>query len=176
LAAPITIPAEHASHEASIHVQATLIAFSTALVGFVLATVFYGWRKLDPRDVRNQFGGLYRFLRNKWWFDELYNALFVQPVYALARLAAWLDKYVLDRIIDGSAAVVRGIARIGDAIDRFGVDWMVNVMGNTMHSLGLSLRALQTGKLRQYAMFVIVGTVALFILISLFRGITAAGG
>ena len=72
-------PNEHDSHAAAIRVPATLVAISTALAGFLLATVFYCWRLLDAEDAKSQFRVLHRFLWNKWWFDELYDFLFVRP-------------------------------------------------------------------------------------------------
>ena len=61
------------------------IAFFTAMAGLLLATVFYGWRWLDAAEVAQQFRPLYLFLLNKWYFDELYQAIFVAPVMFISR-------------------------------------------------------------------------------------------
>ncbi len=66
LLASLAYPNEHASHAHGIHVQATLYAFSTALGGFLLATVFYGLRWFNPNAIRRQFAAIYHFLLNKW--------------------------------------------------------------------------------------------------------------
>jgi proton-translocating NADH-quinone oxidoreductase chain L len=161
-------PAEHLSHEDAIHVPASLIAFSTALAGFLLATAIYAWRLLKPEEIAHQFGGLYRFLWHKWYFDELYNAIIVQPVLFISRRIADFDKHVIDRFIDGCATAVRGISTVDDTIDRLFVDGIVNWLARVTYSVGISLRRMQTGKLRQYVMFVVVGTVALFIIVSFF--------
>ena len=58
---------------AEIHVPAGLVAFATALSGFLLATIIYGWRLVDPKEVRQIFRPVYHLLWSKWWFDELYN-------------------------------------------------------------------------------------------------------
>ena len=58
---------------------------------------------------------MYRFLLNKWYFDELYDAVFVRPYQALARALWTNDARVIDGVPnglaalteDGSAAVVR---------------------------------------------------------------------
>jgi len=162
-------PGEHLSHEAGIHVPASIIAFSTALAGFLLATVFYAWRMVNPEEVKNQFSRLYNFLWHKWYFDELYNAVFVQPVMFVSRRIADFDKHVIDRFIDGCALAVRGISTIDDTIDRWLVDGLVNWVAGVIHSTGLSMRRVQTGRLRQYVLLIVVGTVALFILITFFR-------
>jgi NADH-quinone oxidoreductase subunit L len=173
--ATVAIPPEHASHEPRIHIAATWFAFSTALGGFLLATVFYGWRLLDPAEVRGQFGGVYRFLVNKWWFDELYDFLFVRPAHGIARMVAWLDRNVLDRIIDGSAKLTLSLSRYDDWFDRLFVDGLVNVFGRWTHGIGLSLRSVQTGRIRQYVMFVVLFTIVLFMLLTLFVKPTIGG-
>ena len=53
-------------------------------------------------------------------------------------------------------------------IDRMFVDGLVNLTARWIHSAGISLRRVQSGRLRQYVMLIIVGTVGLFILISFF--------
>ncbi|HEV3023971.1 MAG TPA: NADH-quinone oxidoreductase subunit L, partial [Pirellulales bacterium] len=166
LLAALTYPNEHASHATAIHVQATLYAFSTALGGFLLATVFYGLRWLNPNDIRQQFAAIYRFLLNKWYFDELYDALFVRPAHRVAKFISGIDRNLIDGLIDRLARWTRGLSDVDDVIDRYLVDGAVNLTAGWIYSLGRSLRAVQTGKLRQYVMLIVIGTVALTILIN----------
>ena len=62
------------------------------LVGLGLAFLAYHpsktIRRIDPARMAYHFGGLYTFLRNKWYFDEVYDALFVRPTLAIARAIA----------------------------------------------------------------------------------------
>jgi NADH-quinone oxidoreductase subunit L len=159
-------PSEHESHHAAIHIPATLWAFGSALAGFLLATVFYGVRKLNPDDVRKQFAPVYRFLVHKWWFDELYALLFVRPALRISNWGAALDKLGIDRLVDGLAWLVGVVARLDEWIDRIFVDGLVDGLAHLTHAAGLRLRAVQSGNLRQYVMWLAVGTVALFLLIS----------
>ncbi len=162
-------PSEHDLHlevNKQVHTTAELVAFSTALAGFLLATVMYGRRLFDPNEVAHQFGAIYRFLLDKWYFDELYQAIFVQPVMFLSRRVAQFDKTVIDRFIDSLAYGVRRIAVLDDLIDRYFIDGAVNWTARRTYALGLNLRSVETGKLRQYVMFIVVGTVALFMLIT----------
>jgi NADH:ubiquinone oxidoreductase subunit 5 (subunit L)/multisubunit Na+/H+ antiporter MnhA subunit len=162
-------PGEHLSHEQTIHVSATWIAFSTALAGFMMATAIYAWRLLNPAEMQKQFSPIFKFLWHKWYFDELYNIIFVQPVMFIARRISDFDRHVIDRIVNGSALAVRGVANIDDKIDRYFVDGAVNWLAKITFATGISLRQLQTGRLRQYVMFIVIGTVGLFILLSFFR-------
>ena len=175
--APIVIhPSEHESHEnPEIHVPATLWAFGAALAGFTLATVFYGLKTLSPDDVRKQFAPIYRFLVHKWWFDELYALLFVRPALWVSSLAAACDKQGIDRLVDGLAWLVGLVARLDGWIDRFFIDSLVDGLAGVTYAVGLRLRGLQSGNVRQYIMWLAVGTVALFLLISFFWNWALAG-
>lgn len=159
----LAYPSEHASHD--FHVQATLVASGAALAGFLLATVFYGWRLLSPDDVRRSFSPLYQFFLHKWYFDELYQVMFVRPVMVLSSACANFDKKIIDGFTDGLARLARGVATIDDLLDRIFVDGLVNLTAGWIFSFGVALKQLQTGKLRQYVLFIVVGTVALLFLI-----------
>jgi NADH-quinone oxidoreductase subunit L len=167
----VVIPSEHLAHEpvgAPIVREATWTAFGTALSGVLLATVIFGLRLLDPEEIRQQFRGLHRFLVNKWYFDEIYNFVFIQPTLFVSRRVAEFDKRVLDWIIHTAANVTKIFSWFGDRwIDRFLIDGLIiNGLARRTWDLGHSLHNIQTGRLRQYVMFIVVGTIALFMLIS----------
>ena len=163
----MTWPDESLSHADSIKTPATIVASCTALAGFLLATVFYGWRILDPDEVRGQFGAIYRFLLNKWWFDELYDYLWVRPTLWLSRIAAAIDRNVIDRFLNGLAWATRRAAEIWEAFaDGKVVDGSVNAFARGVYGLGSSLRGIQTGSLRNYVLFIVVGMLAVFVVAS----------
>jgi NADH:ubiquinone oxidoreductase subunit 5 (subunit L)/multisubunit Na+/H+ antiporter MnhA subunit len=172
----VTVPAEHVLHPPpSIHIPVSFIAFFTALAGFVLATAFYGLRRLDPEDARRMFASIDRFLRRKWLFDELYDAVFVRPVLWIARAVAAVDTRGIDVAANGLAWATRQVAGLDDLIDRAIVDGLVNGIARRTYRIGLGLRSVQTGNLRQYVMWIAVGTVALFVLVSLIWDFAIAG-
>jgi NADH-quinone oxidoreductase subunit L len=164
----VVIPQESLGHEWPIVFEASMTAFSTALAGLLMATVIFGLRLLDPEEIRLQFRGLHRFLVNKWYFDELYNFIFVQPTLFVSRRIAEFDKRVLDWIIHSVANAVKVFSWLGDRwIDRFLIDGLIiNGLARRTWALGNSFHGIQTGRLRQYVMFIVVGTIALFMLIS----------
>jgi len=171
----MVVPDEALSHHHEVHQIAGLVAFCTALAGFLLATIMYGWRKLDASEARQQFEPIYQFFKKKWWFDELYHVLFFQPTHSIARWFSWIDRSLLDGLIHAIAAGVRSISRTWDALaDRGIVDGSINYFANRTYALGLLLRRVQTGRLRQYVMFIALGTVVLFIVIGLLRGYSFA--
>jgi len=171
----VTIPAEYASHEGAIHVTATLTAFATALGGVLLAAAMYLWRILSPDLVATLFRPVYTILANRWYFDEIYNALFVLPAHGIARLASWIDRGLIDGLINALAWAARQLAGVDAWIDRTVVDGLVNATANATWAAGLELKKLQTGRLRQYVMFIAVGAVALFVLASMILKSSFAG-
>jgi len=96
----------HATHEVPELVK--LSATIAMLIGVGIAWLAYiRSPELPGRFVANA-GGLYRFLLNKWYFDELYDTLFVKPSISLGRLL-WHggDEGIIDRFgPNGAAAVV----------------------------------------------------------------------
>ena len=108
----MTWPNEHFAHEPEQHdtivKPVTWLATLTAWAGIGLATVIYCLGYIQASEVRRQFEAIYRFLLNKWWFDELYDFLFVRPTHAVARLAAAVDRRWIDGLIDGIGAVHAG--------------------------------------------------------------------
>ncbi len=171
----VTMPAEHLAHAHENSLKAEWMAFAVALTGFILSTLFYGARKWNPDEVRRAFSPIYKFLLHKWWFDELYRKVFVQPALRVSDWVAAIDKKGLDVIADGLARLVEWTSRIDDWIDRVFVDDIINRLARWTYSLGISLRVLQTGNIRQYVIWITVGTVALFVLMSMYWDYAIAG-
>jgi NADH:ubiquinone oxidoreductase subunit 5 (subunit L)/multisubunit Na+/H+ antiporter MnhA subunit len=170
-----TWPNEHDSHADAIKIPVTLMATGTWVAGILLAASLYWWGYMNPADVRRQFAPIYTILWNKYYFDELYQALFVQPTMVLARVASSIDKSWLDGFIDFLAKATIWFSDAFEAVaDRTIVDGLVNLFAGWTYSLGTSLRAVQTGRLRQYVMFIVVGAIAIFVLISFFWSPTLA--
>jgi NADH-quinone oxidoreductase subunit L len=160
----LAVPAEELSHDPQIHAPVALGAFAMAAAGFLLAALIYWWRILEADSVRRVAGPVYTFLRNKWWFDELYQFLFVRPVLRIAGWAAAFDKRGIDGLAHALAGSVRLASTLDDLIDRWFVDGAVNLTARATYSAGLRLREVQSGRIRQYVMWVAVGTVGLFVL------------
>ncbi len=78
--------------------------FAAMLAGFVMALWFYIWNPSLPARLAANQRPLYNFLLNKWYFDELYNLIFVQPAKAIGRFF-WKrgDGDVIDGSLNGVA-------------------------------------------------------------------------
>ena len=78
--------------------------FIAMLIGFITAMWFYIWNPSLPAKLAESQRPLYLFLLNKWYFDEIYDFLFVNPAKALGR---FLWKKGDGRVIDGT---INGVA------------------------------------------------------------------
>ncbi|UUP19186.1 NADH-quinone oxidoreductase subunit L [Nitratireductor thuwali] len=107
------------------------------LLGLAFAWLFYIRDPERPKALARQHRGLYAFLLNKWYFDELYDFLFVRPA---KRLGTFLWKEGDGRVIDGLGP--DGIsARVVDVTNR--------------------VVKLQSGYLYHYAFAMLIGVAAL---------------
>jgi len=132
-----------AMHRAPLAVA--LLPTAMMLLGFVVAWYFYLLRPDLPVELARQHEPLYRFLLNKWYFDELYDVVFVRPAMWLGRLL-WKG---------------------GDGwlIDGFGPDGVsARVLDATRNAMRL-----QTGYLYHYAFAMLIGA-ALLITWFMFAG------
>jgi NADH-quinone oxidoreductase subunit L len=130
---------EHTALEARHHVPdwVMLAPAAVMLLGFLVAWYFYIERPDLPPKMAARRGPLYLFLYNKWYFDELYDFLFVRPA---KRLGYFLWKVGDGRIIDGIGpdGVAAGIA-----------DWTKQVV------------RLQSGYVYHYAFAMLIGVALL---------------
>ena len=135
---------EHAQHLNGIHAHGshaaeyTLMAISVAIaiVGIFIAWVMYIKNPELPGKFVAKFSGAHKVIFNKWYIDELYDAVFVIPCQRLGRfLWKGFDVKVVDGVVNGCAWVVKG--------------------------LGAGLRYTQSGYLYNYAMAMVVGVVVI---------------
>jgi len=162
--AQVVLPSHEGHHSDvhSVHATAGLLALLAAILGTVFAYLMYGSGIINPNDLRRQFPALYEFLVDKWRFDRLYDAMFVRPVHIVSAWCTAFDKKVLDGILHASASVTVLVARWDRLFDESMVDGLVNMVGNVTRGVGYSLKVVQTGRLRQYVMWIAVGVVVLF--------------
>jgi len=80
--------------------------------GFLIAVLYYLIAPGLPEATAKAFRPLYLFLLNKWYFDELYDAIFVKPTFALGNFL-WKvgDIKIINGLIDGTAASVYAVTQ-----------------------------------------------------------------
>ncbi|MEE8295953.1 MAG: NADH-quinone oxidoreductase subunit L [Sphingomonadales bacterium] len=115
--------------------------------GLSLAYLFYIKRTDLPAKAASAFKPLYLFFYNKWYFDELYDFLFVKPAFKIGRFF-W--KFGDGRIIDG-----------------LGPDGV----SSTVQKVAGRVRKIQTGYIYHYAFAMLIGVAALVTYFMFFRGV-----
>jgi NADH-quinone oxidoreductase subunit L len=113
------------------------LALIVGVAGIAIAWVAYIGLPTLPVRVAGAFGAIYRFLLNKWYFDELYDALLVRPAMRIG----W------------------GLWKGGDGavIDGLGPDGLATVTRDLARRAG----GLQTGYVYHYAFAMLIGVVAM---------------
>jgi NADH-quinone oxidoreductase subunit L len=135
----------HGSEHHDVPLLVMLTPTIAMALGFAVAWYFYITNPLVPFGLAKRFRGLYQFLLNAWYFDALYDFLFVRPA---KRLGRFLWKIGDGKIIDGIGP--DGVsARVIDITNR--------------------VVKLQTGYIYHYAFVMLVG-VALLITYFIFAG------
>jgi NADH-quinone oxidoreductase subunit L len=124
---------ESSSQEMTLMGTSVLAAFA----GIGLATFFFLRRPAAADAMAARFSGLYRLLLGKYFVDELYNAVIIQPIKKVSTLVLWrgVDAGMIDGSVNGVGLVVRGWSAV--------------------------LRRLQTGSVRAYAMSLFIGVVVI---------------
>ena len=124
----------HAMHAVPYWVKYT--AFVVMILGFAGAYLAYIAKPDIPAKFVSTFSGLHNFVFRKWYFDELYDAIFVKPAFALGR-AFW---------------------KLGDVgtIDRFGPNGIAWVVERS----AVAAKSIQSGYVYTYALIMLLGLVA----------------
>jgi NADH-quinone oxidoreductase subunit L len=140
----------------------------------MFASLLYFYRVLDPAEAAEQFPGAYAFLRNKWYFDELYSGILVRPALVVARWCRSFDLGVIDGVLHAVTRATVRVSRWDGRFDNGFVDYLVNLVGNVTYAIGARLRNVQTGSLRSYVLFLVLAAVAIFVALSYFVGLAPA--
>jgi NADH-quinone oxidoreductase subunit L len=157
-------PAAEVAHDYSTERLLMVISLSVAVVGILIARAMYLTRSVSPDAFANAAEGVpYRLLYNKYYVDEIYNAVFVNGTLLLTRLCAGFDRYVIDFIVDGSAYLTRFVSWLNGLFDNYIIDGIVNRIADLTMGLGNRFRQLQTGSINGYLYVIVVGVVVVMI-------------
>jgi len=146
-----------------------IIPLATSLV-VALGGLALGWlvyRNIpqgaeDP--LQRALGPIYTLLKNKYYFDELYDFIFVRPVRWLSEVfvSAWIDKGLIDGLLHW---IGRTSLRVGDAFRNYFDLPVVNgagdLVGEGVKKFGNSFRVIQTGRVQYYLLITMVAVIAL---------------
>jgi NADH-quinone oxidoreductase subunit L len=103
---PVILPGHEGAHlSLSAEWLLILVSVAVALCGIYIAYVFYLRSPRTPHRMVARFPALYKLFYNKYYIDEIYNAVFVRPLVSGSQIVYdRFDLRVIDRTIDGTAA------------------------------------------------------------------------
>jgi NADH-quinone oxidoreductase subunit L len=156
---------EHGSHGLEWGLMALSVGVASA--GAFIAYLMYRRESLSPEIFASLAGGFfYRLFDRKWYFDEVYQFVFVNGSLLLADVLSAFDKYVLDGIVNGAASVTRFISWFNGLFDQYIIDGIVNAVANIIFWTGNKLRRVQTGNINSYLYGILIA-VALAIIVKI---------
>jgi NADH-quinone oxidoreductase subunit L len=116
--------------------QLTLMGISVLVA---LSGVIFAWNKFSKSPEIEEPTGFGKVLANKWYVDELYDAIIVKPVNALGKF-------------------------FNDVFEKSIVDGVVNGIGKTVQYSSRQLRLLQSGQVGAYVLMMVIGIIILFVI------------
>jgi NADH-quinone oxidoreductase subunit L len=123
----------------------TGISVAFGLAGIALSWLMYVVNKDIPEKITSSLGGVYTLVYNKYFVDEAYDAAIVRP------------------LVQGSESV------LWKTVDAGLIDGTVNGMGTQSQGVGSLLRLLQSGNIRSYATWVVIGAVVVIVVMGVTR-------
>jgi NADH-quinone oxidoreductase subunit L len=117
------------------HAGLEWLSAGVGVLGILLAYLFYVAKRGLPDSFANAMGGLYTLVHNKYFVDEAYDATVVEPLIEGSRTILW------------------------HGVDAGLIDGTVNGVGRRSRGVGSILRLAQSGNIRSYAAWVVLGSI-----------------
>jgi NADH-quinone oxidoreductase subunit L len=157
-----------------LHAETLPFSFIPLLTSLVVALggLFLGYRTYkdrlatpetpDPMSVR--LGALYTHMNRKWYFDELYDTVFVQPTKSAARfIYEFIDRTIIDGALHTIARVTERYAELNRLFDRVVVNGGADKVAESIKAFGRNFRQIQTGQVQNYLFLALINALVLAI-------------
>ena len=156
---------ERAEFNAAHFIQPVLF-LSLALVGLGIGTGIFIFRRAGSAgdSFEKSLPGIFRFLENKMWIDELYEKTVLAWSAAAACLAERLDRSAWDGIARAVANFARGLATFSANFDEGGINTGVDQGYDSAQGLGRLMSAWHSGSVQNYLRVIGIATLALLAL------------
>ncbi|MGB6546658.1 MAG: NADH-quinone oxidoreductase subunit L [Candidatus Acidiferrales bacterium] len=135
-----------------------ILAVGGALVGIGLAWFLYLKRTDLPAKIAASAGGLYRLVYEKYYVDQIYDAMFVNRAKDLGLALGAFDRIFIDGLfINGAGRLTRVTSVISAWWDKWFIDGLLNLGARIFWLISYPVRMLQTGRVGSYALLIVVG-------------------
>lgn len=143
------------------HIPAMVLSLLIAGGGILLAFAFYQFKIFSADNMAELIKPAYNLSKNKWYFDEIYDATIIAFTIFVSKAMSWIDSNIFDGIVNFTATFVRGISWLVSKFDAIVIDGFVNLTAQTTGMLGLVVRKVQTGRIQAYLVFAVIGLMLL---------------
>jgi NADH-quinone oxidoreductase subunit L len=151
-----------APHASATEYALMLASVLVALFGIWLAARLYLKKPETPEKIAARAPWLYRLIYNKYYVDEMYDAMFVNRTKDLGTALGVFDAKIVDGLgVDGTGWLTRFTSTVSMWWDKWIVDGLVNLTGIVVKLLSMPVRILQTGVVSSYALFIVLGLITL---------------
>ncbi|HUG33785.1 MAG TPA: hypothetical protein VMJ90_03365, partial [Anaerolineales bacterium] len=149
-----------------LNLQVAGISTALALLAILISWLIYGRNPLvkDQKDPLASLGFIFSGMTNKWYIDELYQAIIITPYVKISQFLAdvidwrfWHD-WFHETVIAGTYNWVSNVG-LNVYADQRGIDALANGLGSWTQSFSAALRKVQNGFVRSYALSVLLGVV-----------------
>ena len=108
--------------------------------------------------------GVFRFLENKMWFDEIYERTIIALSRMLSRLADWLDRYFWDGLVRLFAGLAQAFGVLSKGFDDHGINAGVDETTAGTRGFGRLIAAAHSGQIQAYLGAIAIGMLLLLVL------------
>jgi NADH-quinone oxidoreductase subunit L len=169
-AAPLVLATDGLLETTAIHAAhhwLKLGAGGAFIVGFIVAIAIYARGLATADRIKRAAGPLHTLLEHKYFFDEVYDLLWVKGCIVLAKICRFVDTWFVDLIFNILASATERFAAFsGLILDNQGVDGVVNGVAKTSMDFSDVVRGPQTGRIRNYVLFAAgVGTAVIVLIL-----------
>jgi len=162
---------ENAHHR---HHAGLVLSLIIGIGSILLAYVFYGsYTKLGPLSkekiqlvharITSEESIPYKISYNKWYMDEIYHVVFVQPTVYFSEFTSWFDAKVIDGVVNLVARLNVILGNLSGWFDRWVVDGAVNLSAYLSGRLGSVTRRFQNGDIQLYFIYMLAGVLLVFV-------------
>jgi NADH-quinone oxidoreductase subunit L len=154
----------HEPHHVEPNYLLMIVSTVVALSGIYLAYAMYYKKSISAEKLKAKFAFPYKVLYNKYYFDELYHAIIINPLMKLCDfLFVKLDVGVVDWLVNGVGNFTVFLSDVKEWFDSHIVDGAVNGVAYVTRGVGSGLRRVQTGQLQNYAFIIFFGLVLIIL-------------
>ncbi|HTD84938.1 MAG TPA: proton-conducting transporter membrane subunit, partial [Candidatus Binatia bacterium] len=118
--------------------------------------------EIDPLEYAQP--GVFEFLANKMWIDDLYDHTVIAFSWMAARLSDWMDRYFWDGLVRGFGGVGQLFGILTASVDERGINAGVDETTAGARGLGRLMSGAHSGQIQTYLGAVAIGMLALLLL------------